>query len=73
MYGIELKSFSDIHEYKKSLGQAVRYGEELAQKEISLLFFIESIDEEHRQKYECAHVDDATGVSVRPLIVETGT
>jgi hypothetical protein len=72
LYGIEVKSFSTLSEYKKSLGQAALYGKQLGLTEIFLLFFIDSIDEENRTKHETTYVDETTGVIVRPVFVETG-
>jgi len=72
LYGIEVKSFSDLSEYKKALGQVATYGKELDVHEITLVFFIESVDEENRKKYEVEYVDETTGVTVKPVFVETG-
>ncbi len=72
LYGIEVKSFSDLNEYKKALKQAAMYGKELKINEITLIFFIESLEEEHRNKYEVQYVDQTTGVTVRPVFIETG-
>jgi hypothetical protein len=72
LYGLEVKSFADLSEYKKALVQAAAYGKQLALQEITLVFFIEAIDDENRQKYEAKYVDEATGVTVKPVFVETG-
>lgn len=72
MYGIEVKSFADLTEYKRALGQVARYGKELDLQEITLVFFIETIDEENRTIYEAEYVDGTTGVTVKPVFVETG-
>jgi hypothetical protein len=72
-YGIELKSFTSRGRYLKALEQAARYGKQLNLKEIFLVFFIESINEENRKKYEKIHQDEASKVRVVPLFVETGT
>ncbi|MCP4151834.1 MAG: hypothetical protein GY757_29090 [bacterium] len=71
-YGIELKTFSDVGMYKKALIQVAQYGSQLDLKEISLVFFIESIDETNRKKYEVPYTDTETGVKTIPILVETG-
>lgn len=72
MYGIELKTFADVAEYRNALAQAAQYGKQLRLAEITLLFFIESISDEHRKKFETPCLDSATGVTVTPAFVETG-
>jgi len=71
-YGIELKSYTDKPGYKKALKQAAGYGEQLKLKEISLIFFVEYINDESRQKYEIDYFDSDTQVKVEPIFVETG-
>ena len=44
-YGIEVKTFKNRPAYAEALTQAALYGKEPGLKEISLVFFIESIDE----------------------------
>ena len=39
---------------------------------ISLTFFVESIDDENRKKYETDFDDPETGVKVVPIFVATG-
>ena len=70
IYGIELKTYTDIPGYKKALKQAAHYGRQLGLKEISLIFFVESIDDESRKKYETDFDDPETGVKVTPVFVE---
>ncbi|MCP4403906.1 MAG: ATP-binding protein [bacterium] len=72
MYGLEVKSFTHDRDYRESLIQAARYGKELQLKEITLAFFVESIDDENRQKYEISHSDKGTGVTVNPVFVQIG-
>jgi hypothetical protein len=72
VYGLEVKSFTNDSEYREALTQASRYGKELSLTEIALVCFVEYIDEENRNKYETAYVDDATGVAVTPIFVTTG-
>jgi hypothetical protein len=72
IYGIELKTFKNKPAYNEALSQAAIYGKQLGLKEITLIFFIEIIDDENRKKYEADFFDDETGVKVMPLFVETG-
>jgi len=71
-YGIELKSYTDRQGYNEALKQAAQYGDQLQLREISLVFFIESIDDENRKKYEGDYNDPETGVKVMPIFVATG-
>ena len=71
-YGIEVKSFRNRPSYKEALIQAALYGKQLALKEISLIFFIEHIDEENRKTFETDYEDADTGVKVLPVFVATG-
>ncbi len=73
IYGIELKSYTDNREYKTAAKQAAHYGKQLGLEEISLIFFIESIDDENRKKYEVDFYDEETRVKVMPIFVETGS
>jgi len=73
VYGLEVKSFASAYEYRKSLGQAARYGKRLGLEEITLAFFVETIDETNRAKYEVVYEDEETGVTVMVVFVETGT
>jgi hypothetical protein len=72
VYGIELKSYTDYSGYKSALEQAARYGKQLGLKEILLVLFLETIDQETREKHEIPYVDEASGVTVIPIFVETG-
>lgn len=72
MYGIELKTFADVVEYRNAVKQAAQYGKQLRLQEITLLFFIEAISDEHRHKFETPVLDDETGVTVTPVFVATG-
>ncbi len=71
-YGIEVKTFRNKPAYAEALNQAALYGKQLGLKEISLIFFIEKIDDENRKKYEADFFDDKTKVKVMPVFVETG-
>jgi len=72
IYGIEVKTFKNIPAYTEALKQAASYGKQLGLKEISLVFFLESIDDENRKKYETDFYDEETEVKVLPVFVETG-
>ncbi len=41
--------------------------------EISIVFFVEAIDEASRAKYEKEYMDGETGVNVLPVFVATGS
>ncbi|MDM8529839.1 ATP-binding protein [Anaerolineales bacterium HSG25] len=73
MYGLEIKSFSTNHAYKKALSQAARYGKSLGVNEITLGFFVEAINEANRKKYEVVYQDATTGVTVKPVFVVIGS
>jgi len=71
-YGLELKSFTNQREYRQSLKQAARYGQQLKLEQITLAFFVDYIDEENRRTYEARYVDEETEVMVKPIFVATG-
>ncbi len=71
-YGIEVKSFSDEFAYNEALDQAAAYGDQLGLQEITLAFFVESVDEANRWKYEKDHMNEELSVKVIPVFVETG-
>ncbi|MBV7334372.1 AAA-like domain-containing protein [Chloroflexi bacterium TSY] len=73
IYGLELKTYIDTYEYTKAVRQAARYGKELQLSEIWLIFFVEYIDDENRQKYEAEQANQETDVLVKPVFVATGT
>ena len=72
IYGIEVKTFRNRPAYSEALSQAASYGKQLGLKEITLIFFIESIDDENRKKLEADFNDPDTGVTVMPVFVVTG-
>lgn len=72
MYGIEVKAFGNVTGYKDALTQAAEYAVQLGLKEITLVFFIEAVDEDNRKHYEQEYHDAATGVTVKPVFVATG-
>ncbi|NIM15411.1 MAG: AAA family ATPase [Candidatus Aminicenantes bacterium] len=71
-YGIEVKSFTTRGNYRHSLEQAAKYGKQLGLAEIFLVFFVDAIDKENRGKYEKDYLDEAAGITVVPIFVETG-
>ena len=70
-YGVEVKSYANETAYKKAIRQAADYGRKLELDNISLIFFIEVIDDANRQKYEVTTVDAETGVKVEAIFVAT--
>jgi hypothetical protein len=72
VYGIELKSYTDAGGYRPALVQAANYGSQLSLTEILLVFFVESIDNKSKEKYETPYMDGTSGVKVIPIFVETG-
>jgi hypothetical protein len=63
--------FSSEWEYNSALKQAAKYGKQLNLAEIFLLFFVETIDDAARNKYESDYPDKETGVTVKPFFVTT--
>ncbi|CAN2040516.1 hypothetical protein GMMP15_1830011 [Candidatus Magnetomoraceae bacterium gMMP-15] len=72
IYGIELKSYINERAYKDAIKQAALYAVQLKIKEISLVFFVEYIDDENREKYEINYFDEKTEVKVETVFVRTG-
>jgi hypothetical protein len=73
LFGLELKSFADIRQYRHALIQAANYGKQLGVTSIWLVLFIETIDDNHRQRFEITYAHSETGVMVHPVFVQTGT
>jgi hypothetical protein len=71
LYALELKSFTSRHDYQKALEQAAHYAHQLGLGEITLVLFIEGVDDQNRQTFETPYPDPATGVVVVPLFVAT--
>lgn len=70
-YGLELKSFQDMVAYKTAILQAAKYGKTLGLETITLLFFIEEIDETNRQKLEQEILEEETGITVSIVFIAT--
>lgn len=73
LYGIELKSYTDESAYRESVSKAALYRKQLQLTKISLVFFVEYIDDESRKRYEIDYVDKGTGVTVEIIFVATGS
>ena len=69
LYGIEVKSFTNVYGYKQSLVQAANYGKRLELREITLVLFTEYIDDQAIEKFEVDYIDDKTKVKVVPVFV----
>jgi hypothetical protein len=67
-----LKSFSDLSDYEKALTQDAGYCRRLKLKVVSLVFFINTIDDTNRQKLEVPYSDKKSKVCVKPVFIETG-
>ena len=72
VYGLEVKSFTNLPDYQRSLRQAAAYGRQLGLAEITLALFVEQVDDANRMKYEAVYEDAETGVRVAPVFVQTG-
>ncbi|MCE7988804.1 MAG: hypothetical protein DYG89_47215 [Caldilinea sp. CFX5] len=70
-YGVELKSFDDNFEYQAALRQAARYANQLQLATITIVFFVEAVDDETRAHYETLYHDANHGVVVEPVLVTT--
>lgn len=72
LYALELKSFTSRRDYQKALVQAAHYAHQLGLAEITLVLFIEQVDDQNRRTFERLHTDPTTGVTVVPVFVVTG-
>ncbi len=72
LFGLELKSFANKRQYREALIQTAKYGKQLGVREIWLVLFIETVDEENRLLFEADYADSETGVIVHPVFVQTG-
>ena len=73
IYGIELKTYSDQSSYNKAIRKAVHYAAQLKIQKIALVFFVETIDDESRKKYEQDHLDTNTNITVETIFIEYGS
>jgi hypothetical protein len=72
VYGLEVKSFTNLPDYHRALRQAAAYARQLGLAETTLALFVEQVDDANRAKYEAVYVDAETGVRVAPVFVQTG-
>lgn len=73
LYGMEVKSFANRRQYQLALGQTANYAHQLGLTEMTLVLFIEAVDDDNRHIFETPYVDAATGVTVKPVFIVTGT
>lgn len=71
-FAVELMSYTNQRNYRLALEQAAQYAGQMQLDEIFLAFFVESIDDETRQRYETHFKNKDTGYSVIPVFIETG-
>ena len=71
VYGLELKSFTSNFDYHLALQQAARYARKLQLTTITVVFFVEAVDDANRAQYETPYVDVASGVTIEPVLVTT--
>ncbi|MEZ4864658.1 MAG: AAA-like domain-containing protein [Caldilineaceae bacterium] len=71
LYGLELKSFRSDFEYNAALVQSARYAYQLQLATITVVFFVEAVDNENRAYYETPYQDATTNVTVEPVFVTT--
>jgi len=69
LYGIELKSYTDESAYHDAIEKAAKYAVQLDIKKISLVFFVDVIDDSIREKYEIEHVTPDTGIKVEIVFI----
>jgi hypothetical protein len=69
LYGIELKSYTDESAYYAAIDQAADYAQQLKTDQISLVFFVDAIDDSIRNKYEIEHIAPDTGVKVEIIFI----
>lgn len=74
LYGMELKSFSNEKAYNDALIQTAKYGIQLGLTEISLIFFIDSIDTGNKKKFQqdYSYYHDSETIIVKPVFIQTG-
>ena len=72
LYGLEVKSFTNLPNSQRSLRQAAGYGRQLGLAEVTLALFVEQVDEANRTRYEAVYEDADAGVQVKPVFVQTG-
>jgi hypothetical protein len=71
-YGLEVKSFANLHEYGLARLQAAGYAQQLGLTHMTLVLFLDTVDEENRRMLEQIYNDPQTGVTVEPVVVTIG-
>jgi hypothetical protein len=71
-YGMEVKSFANLHEYRLARLQAAGYAHQLGLTHMTLVLFLDTVDEENRRMLEQIYNDPQTGVTVEPVVVTIG-
>jgi len=69
LYGIELKSYTDETAYHDAIDKVAKYAFQLGIKQISLVFFVDVIDDSIRETYEIEHVAPDTGIKVEIVFI----
>ena len=69
LFGIELKSYTDENAYHDAIEKAAQYAIQLGIKQISLVFFVDAIDDNIREKYEIEYVAPDTGIKVEIVFI----
>lgn len=72
LYGIEVKSFTNLYSYQRALQQAAKYANQLGLREITLALFTEYINDDAIAKFEVDYIDEETQVKVMPVLVAIG-
>ncbi len=70
IYGIELKTYTRMYEYKVALEQAAKYAKQLNIDYITLVFFVEErISKEDKDRLEKSYFDNDTKIEVKPRLI----
>ena len=69
LYGIELKSYTDENAYYDAIEKAASYAVKLRIPKISLVFFVDIIDDSIRKKYEIEYSDPDTDIKVEIVFI----
>jgi len=72
LYGIEVKSFTNVYRYQQALAQAANYAKRLELREITLVLFTEYINDQAIERFEVDYIDEQTQVKVVPVLVAVG-
>jgi len=69
LYGIELKSYTDESAYHDAIDKAENYAVQLSIPKISLVFFVDIIEEKIRKKYKIEYIAPDTGIQVDIIFI----